>query len=202
MTKNERTKMIDDQMWLMKKVAQTGGGEDAWRYGCACLNGAYELYTGVVCSCPRNVKEGVRWLKIAAKRGSVGAMIELGCYYDSLRREKYLWAALYWEKSAWRKGAEFAGNNIALTYSRLGMKRRCHEWLERSYKRCPWSACVALAKTYLCGYGVRRDVRKAERLFNEVLSDSESVQEDRRLARHYLKMIKRGEFPDDDRPYP
>ena len=57
-------------------------------------------------------------------------------------------------------------------------------------------------KTYLCGYGVRRDVCRAEQLFREVLSDSESIGAHRRLARHYLKMIQRGEFPDDDRPYP
>ena len=316
MTKNERTKMIDDQMWLMKKVAQTGGGEDAWRYGFARLNGTYELYTGEICRCRRNIKAGLHWLEIAAKQGCVGAMVELGVYYwqnnptnhddlsIALYWEKKAWLkgellgavnmaaiyalqgergccnaminlvvarkgivdvwryafalltgncqrwlgidcrfrrnvdeglrllemaagngiseamvelgnfyadmktveslsrALFWMKKAWRYGEFVAAQNIAMVYLKLGKFTQCHKWLERGYKRCPWSACVALAKTYLCGYGVRRDVRKAERLFNEVLSDSESVQEDRRLARHYLKMIKRGEFPDDDRPYP
>ena len=190
----------------LRECAKTGDAFAAFRYGSACLRGSLETSTGEVLRCHKSIREGVIWLKQAADHGCGEAMIELGVYYGDVsqvrNRAKNLRQALYWEKKAWRTGVEVAGCNIALTYSRLGMKRRCHEWLERSYKRCPWSACVALAKTYLCGYGVRRDVRKAERLFNEVLSDSESVQEDRRLARHYLKMIKRGEFPDDDRPYP
>ena len=309
--------MEDIQMKLMKKAAQMGGSDDAWRYGAARLNGTYELYTGEVCRCRRNVKEGVHWLEIAAKRGCAGAMVELGVYYwwhktpashgdllTALYWEKkawlkgeqlgavnmaiiyallgkdgrcnaminlivarkgfvYVWRyafalltgnclrwfgidcrfrrnvddglrllemaagngiseamvelgnfftdqetaeslsrALFWMKKAWRRGEFVVAQNIAIVYSKLGKSTQCHKWLERGYKRCRWSARFSLAKTYLCGYGVRQDVRKAEQLFMEVLSDSESVADDRRLARHYLKMIQRGEFPDDDRPYP
>ena len=195
--------MVDAQMKLMKKAAQTGGSDDAWRYGAARLNGTYELYTGEVCRCRRNIKEGVHWLGLAAKQGCIGAMLELSChYYAQQSNRENLRKALYWDKKAWEMGDTVAGYNVALTYSKLGNRKRCHEWLVRGYRRCPWSACVALAKTYLCGYGVRRDVRKAERLFMEVLSDPESIVDDRRLARHYLKMIKEGAIPEDDRPYP
>lgn len=190
----------------LKKRAKTGDAFAAFRYGSACLRGSLETSTGKISRCHRSVREGGAWLKQAAEHGCGEAMIELGIYYgdDSQVRDKAkkLRQALYWEKKAWRTGVEVAGCNIAITYSKLGMRRRCHEWLVRSYKRCPWSACAVLAKTYLCGYGVRRDVAKAVRLFQEVLTDSESIGAHRKLARHYLKMIKKGAIPEDDSPYP
>ena len=302
-------------MKLMKTAAQTGGSDDAWRYGAARLNGNYELNTGEVCRCRRNIKEGLHWLEIAAKHGCSGAMVELGVYYWqnnptnhddlllALYWEKKAWLngeplgavnmaiiyalqgeegrcaemvnlviarkgfvdvwryayalltgnclqwfgidcrfrrnvdeglrllemaagngiseamvslgnfytdietaeslsrALFWMKKAWRHGEFVAAQNIAMVYSKLGRCTQCHKWLNRGYERCRWSARLSLAKTYLCGYGVRRDVDKAEQLFMEVLSDPESFVGDRRLARHYLKMIKNGKLPENDRPY-
>ena len=308
--------MVDAQMKLMKKAALIGGSDDAWRYGFARLNGTYELYTGEICRCRKNIKAGLHWLEIAAKQGCVGAMVELGVYYwqnnptnhddlsIALYWEKKAWQkgellgavnmaiiyalrgdggrcnaminlivarkgivnvwpyafalltgncqrwfgidcrfrrnvdeglrllemaacngiseamlelgnfyadmetveslskALFWMKKAWRYGELVAAQNIAIVYSKLGRLKHCHEWLKRGYEKCRWSARFSLAKTYLCGYGVRRDEAKAEQLFREVLSDSESVQGDRRLARHYLKMIEKGIFPKADRIYP
>lgn len=120
--------MVDVQMKLMKKAAQTGGSDDAWRYGAARVNGIYELHTGEVRKCRRNLKEGVHWLEIAAKQGCVGAMVELGVYYwqSNPTHHDDLSIALYWEKKAWLKGELLGAVNMAIIYALRGDGGRCN----------------------------------------------------------------------------
>ena len=198
--------MVDIQLQMMKKVAETGTPDDAWRYGCARLRGYYYVTNRKTCPCRRNTREGLRWLEHAAEHGCEGAMLELSSYYGGLPNTDAmsvnLYRALHWEKIAWRAGSELVAQNIAITYSMLGKRRLCHQWLLRGYKRCKWSTRLLLAKTYLCGYGVRRNMPKSKRLFQAVLGDRYSDSSDKVLAKKYLRMIERGEMPNDNVLYP
>ena len=189
---------------MLRKKASNGGPEWAFHLGCCLLRGEYETDTGVVQKIRRNIKEGLYWLRSAAEKGNYDAMIELGAYYaDTAKGDKSkLLTALFWEKKAWRANCEIAGQNIAVTYSQLGNRQLCHKWLQQGYKRCKWSTRLSLAKTFLCGYGVRRNVPKAEQLFRNVLRDHGSHPSHKALAKKYLRMIKRGESPDDSVVYP
>ena len=189
---------------MLRKKASNGSPEWAFHLGCCLLRGEYETEAGGIQKIRRKTKEGLYWLCSAAEKGNYDAMIELGAYYaDTAKGDKSkLLMALYWEKKAWRANCEVAGQNIAVTYSQLGKRRLCHKWLQRGYKRCRWSTRLSLAKTFLCGYGVGKDVQKAKRLLGDVLRDPCSHPSHKVLARRYLKMIRRGETPDDNVLYP
>ncbi|MBR4653223.1 MAG: sel1 repeat family protein [Kiritimatiellae bacterium] len=176
----------------------------AFQLGWSLLDGTCDTETGKEIKVRKNTKEGLYWLRVAAEKGIGEAMVGLGCHYgDTAKRSRSrLLAALYWEKKAWRANVERVGQNIAITYSMLGKKRLCHQWLLRGYKRCKWSTRLSLAKTYLCGYGVRRNMPKAKKLFQDVLHDERSHPEHKKLARKYLRMIERGEMPNDNVLYP
>ena len=168
------------------------------------LDGEYDSDTGEIRKIKKNVKEALHWLQVAAYGGNNNAMIELGCYYaNRARHDKSCFLkALSWEKKAWRAKCEVAGQNIAVTYSMMGKRRLSHQWLKRGYERCKWSTRFSLAKTFLCGYGVQRDVPMAKRLFLEVIGDRRSHPQHKALARKYLRIIRRGDKPDGKVIYP
>ena len=132
-----------NDLQMMRAKAQNGDADDAWLYGYALLNGSYPVVDAPDRVCKKNISEGVRWLELAAKRGCIGAMIELGSFYgmkvhkkmSRLQKLSCLHRALYWEKKAWRCGEPVAAQNIAMTYSLLGREKLCHVWLKRGYAK-------------------------------------------------------------------
>ncbi len=188
----------------LRKKAVNGGPEWARYLGSCLLAGEYETGAGEVRRIRKNEEEALYWLRQAADGGDAGAMIELGAYYGNLANHdrSCFVQALFWEKKAWQAKCEVAGQNIAVTYSMMGKRRLSHQWLKRGYERCKWSTRFSLAKTFLCGYGVRRDVPMAKRLFLEVIGDRRSHPQHKALARKYLRIIRRGDKPDGKVIYP
>ena len=190
----------------MRNVAKTGNADDAWLYGYALLNGCYPVENEHTRRCRKDVAEGIRWLESAAKRGCVGAMLELGDYYCSVAtnsgqdRLAKLNLALYWEKMAWRHGESIAAQNIAMTYALFGKPRRCFQWLNRGFKKCRWATIRSLAKSLYCGYGVRRNIERAKELYKEIQRGGNEA--DKEWARFYLRMIREGKIPSEIYPWP
>ena len=141
----------------MRIAAENGNYDDAWLYGYARLNGCYPVGDGLTRRCRKDIAEGIRWLESAAKRGCVGAMLELGEHYSSVTSDNgqdrlaKLKLALHWEKMAWRYGEAIAAQNIAMTYALFGKPRQCFQWLNRGFKKCRWTTIRSLAKSLYCG---------------------------------------------------
>ena len=180
---------------IIDVARSTGCSEDMWLCGYALMYGEFTSSDGVYHKCRKNISKALEWIEKAAKAGCTGAMIELGCYYSSLKpctRDNLL-RSLYWEELAWKNGEAPVAQNIAITYMKLKQPQECHAWLKRGYKKCRWPVALSLAKTYICGYGTKRDIDKARIILERIVDPSEnSYPSDVRKARRYLKEIEQG----------
>jgi len=66
-------------------------------------------------------------------------------------------------RSAWLKGCRGAANNIAILYREQGDRRAMFQWFKREADAGDGSAHLNLARCYLAGTGVRKDVQAALR---------------------------------------
>ena len=81
---------------------------------------------------------------------------ELGVEVDKAR-------AMQLYRQAWRRGCPGAANNIAILYREQGKPRAMFQWFKREADAGDGGAYLDLAKCYLAGTGVRKDVRAALR---------------------------------------
>ena len=188
---------LNKDIALMKLRALSGDADAAWQCGYALLNGKYEHETRGIVFCREDKREGLKWLKYAAEHGCAPAMLELGSYITSsclcqggYHDEAKLKEGLYWEKKAWRYGELMSALNIAVTYSMLRRNRRTVYWLHKAYDHCRWAALLPLAKAYLFGLGVRRNIGKASDILSELVGSEDSQREDVKCAEEYLEAIR------------
>jgi TPR repeat protein len=66
-------------------------------------------------------------------------------------------------RSAWRRGCPGAANNIAILYREKGNHRAMFQWFRREADAGDGGAHLDLAKCYLAGTGVRKNVQAALR---------------------------------------
>ncbi len=191
--------MMDIQK-IVDIATTSGNAEDMWRCGYALLHGEFISASGVSHKCRRNVRKAVEWLEKAANAGCSGAMIELGChyFYQKPQNRENLLRSLYWDELAWNSGEASAAQNMAVTYMHLGMPEKCHDWLKRGYKKCRWPVALSLAKTYVCGYGTKRDISKAKRILKWIVETRETCPDDISRARRYLEKLECGKIPKCD----
>lgn len=75
--------------------------------------------------------------------------------------DKAVAMALY--RKAWRRGSHIAASSIALLYQEQGKARLMFRWYQRAALLGDGSAQLDMAKCYLSGTGVRKDVQAALR---------------------------------------
>ncbi len=64
---------------------------------------------------------------------------------------------------AWRRGSHAAANNIAILYREQGKPKLMFRWFERVARAGDGSAQLDMAKCYLNGIGVRKNLQAAMR---------------------------------------
>ena len=89
---------------------------------------------------------------------ALGYMYDVG---EGAAVDKVMALKLY--RAAWRRGDHAAALNIAIIYRERGQMRRMFQWFERVACAGDGSAQLEMAKCYLNGIGVRKDVPAAIR---------------------------------------
>ncbi|MFD1844186.1 tetratricopeptide repeat protein [Sphingomonas qilianensis] len=78
---------------------------------------------------------------------------------EGVAADKALAMKLY--RKAWKRGSHAAATNIAILYRETGNKRVMFRWYQRVALAGDGSAQLEMAKCYISGTGVRRDVQAA-----------------------------------------
>lgn len=89
---------------------------------------------------------------------ALGYMYDVG---EGVAADKVTAMELY--RKAWRRGNHAAATNIAILYREMGRKRTMFRWYERVARAGDGSAQLEMAKCFLSGVGVRKDVQAALR---------------------------------------
>lgn len=122
-----------------------------------------------------------------ASLGDPECLQSLGYMYDvgqGVRSDKAKAMALY--RRAWRRGSHAAANNIAILYKEQGKLKLMFRWFQRVACAGDGSAHLDMAKCYLNGIGVRKNLQAAMRCL-AVASDSFYITEfEREEARELL----------------
>jgi len=116
----------------------------------------------------------------AAALGDASALMRLAFMYDvgelGVQVDKAQAMRLY--RQAWRKGCPGAANNIAILYREQGKHRTMFQWFRREADAGDGGSYLDLAKCYLAGAGVRKNMQAALRcLAAAVGSDQEYITE-------------------------
>lgn len=80
---------------------------------------------------------------------------------EGVTEDKARAMALY--RKAWRRGSHAAASNIAVLYREQGKPRLMFRWFERVARAGDGSAHLDMARCYLNGVGVRKNVQAALR---------------------------------------
>ena len=176
----------------LERRAENGDGEAAWVLGDAYADGDWvSLPDGPRAKVRRNEGKAIRWLWRAAELGETDALCRLGCLLTGTGRAEDLEEGIALLKRAWRKGCPTAAQNLAVTYSEMGKPRRCVAWLRRSCTREESADWFLLGIAHAAGYGVRKDLEEAARLFRKVRDDGKGFPIEREEAAGFLAMMER-----------
>ena len=118
-------------------------------------------------------------------------MCRLGCLLADTGRAEAVAEGIALLKRAWRKGCHVAAQNLAVTYSELGKPRRCVEWLRKACQHEESADWFLLGIACAAGYGVRKDLAEAGRLFRKVRDDEKGFPVEREEAEGFLAMMER-----------
>ena len=176
----------------LERRAENGDGEAAWVLGDAFADGGYvPLPDGRCMKVRRNTGKALRWCRRAVALGHTDALCRLGVLLIDTGRTEAVAEGMKLLKRGWRTGCPEAAQNLAVTYSELGNPRRCVVWLRKSC-RCEESAdWFLLAIAHAAGYGVRKNLEEAARLFRKVRDDGKGFPIEREEATKFLAMIER-----------
>ena len=156
----------------------------AFAYGFLLLEGLESVHVR------RNAKRAEFWLRRAVSSGRRDAICALADVLLSGRSEESAAEGLRLLRQEARRGDCFAAQNLAIVHSERGNPRRCLFWLERTEKLGD-PDLIHLGIARAAGYGCRRDLKRARRLFEKALSSRWSAQAEKEDARGFLDMLER-----------
>ncbi len=177
---------------LLERRAENGDGEAAWILGDAFSDGGcVSLPNGQCVKVRRNTEKAIRWFRQAVARGNTDAVCRLGALLTDTGRPGTVAEGMKWLKRGWRMGCPVAAQNLAVAYSEQGNPRRCVAWLRKACQ-CEESAdWFLLGIAYAAGYGVRKNLKEAARLFQKVRNDENGFPIQREEAAKFLAMMER-----------
>ena len=98
-----------------------------------------------------------------AQAGDHDVELNLGYFYDvGLGTRKNRVKAMYWYRRAYRRGSGAAASNIATIYRDEGRHAMEFAWYKRAAILQDGDAEVEIAKLYLSGSGVRKEVASSK----------------------------------------
>ena len=165
-----------------KARARRGDGYAAWSLGCL-----YALGTLGTVRAERSRRNALHWLRRAVSLGESLAVYELANQL-SAGSEASAAEGLRLLRNAARQGDAFAAQNLAIAHSERGNPRRCMFWLRKTeeFGNPDW---FLLAIAYAAGYGCRRDLKKARRLFRKCISSPYAFPGEHEESHGFLSMI-------------
>lgn len=176
--------------WVRR--AENGDREAAWTLGDAYADGGWVvLPDGGRRKIRRDRGKAVRWLRRAAELGETAALARWGGLLTDTGRPEEVAEGIALLKRAWRKGCFTAAQNLAVTYSELGEPRRCIAWLRRACRHEESADWFLMGIAFAAGYGVRKDLAEAARLFRKVRDDERGFPCEREEAAGFLGMLAR-----------
>lgn len=183
---NAKNQWIIDQL---KTKAEQGDAESAWRLGDAYSTGTLLLSDDCLLTVSRDLDKALHWSRQAVALGSWEAMPLLGTLLTDSRNPMRVKEGIAWLRRSYRKGIPEAAQNLAIVYSELGNPRRCVFWLRKTCLHAGHADWFHLAIAFAAGYGVRKNLKEAKRLFTLVESSPEAFPVDREEARGFLSML-------------
>lgn len=127
-----------------------------------------------------NFEHARRCYESGATLGDGMCLQALGYMYDvgeGIAADKALAMKLY--RKAWRRRNHAAASNIAILYRDMGNRRRMFRWYQRVAHAGDGSAQLEIARYYISGTGVRKNIAAALRCL-AVASTSDYVTEHER----------------------
>lgn len=176
----------------LERRAGSGDGKAAWTLGSAFADGdALWLADGTRKQVRKNTEKAIRWLRLAAALGETDALCHLGCLLTNTGKSEDVAEGILLLKRAWRKGCHMAAQNLAVTYSELDKPRLCVAWLRKACQHEESADWLLLGIAWAAGYGVRKDVGEAVRMFQKVRDDEMGFLSEREDAAGFLSMLER-----------
>ncbi len=126
-----------------------------------------------------------------AALGSAECMSRLAYMFDvgaGVAADKVLAMRLY--QRAWRQGSHVAANNIAILYREQGKRRAMFRWFQKAAQIGDGSAQLDMAKCYLEGTGVRRNLQAAIRCLSVALGSDYISEAEREEASKLMETLR------------
>lgn len=126
-----------------------------------------------------------------AALGSAECLSRLGYMFDvgaGVAADKALAMRLY--QRAWRRGSHVAANNIAILYREQGKHRAMFRWFQKAALNGDGSAQLDVAKCYLDGTGVGRNLQAAIRCLSAALSSDYISEAEREEAAELMEALR------------
>lgn len=138
-----------------------------------------------------DTEKAIRWFRLGVARGHTDAVCRLGVLLTDTGRPNAVAEGMKWLKRGWRMGCPVVAQNLTMAYSEQDNSRRCVAWLRKAC-RCEESAAwFLLGIAYAAGYGVRKNLKKAPRLFRKIRDDGDGFSIQQEEATNFLAMMKR-----------
>ena len=116
---------------------------------------------------------------------ALGYMYDVG---EGVAVDKVMALKLY--RAAWRRGDHAAAFNIAIIYRKRGQMRTMFRWFERVARAGDGSAQLEMAKCYLRGIGVRKDIQAALRCLAVARTSDYISEHERDEAQTLLRALR------------
>ncbi len=188
---NQRTRAERGLAEMMRR-AENGDREAAWTLGDAYADGGWvALPDGTRTEVRRHRGRAIRWLRRAAELGELDALARWGVLLTDSGRPEDVAEGIALLKRAWRQGCRVAAQNLAVTYSEQGNRRRCAAWLRKACRHEESADWLLMGIARAAGYGMRKDLAEAVRLFRKVRDDESGFPCQREDAAGFLGMLAR-----------
>jgi len=138
-----------------------------------------------------NFEHARRCYESGAALGDSMCLQALGYMYDvgeGVAADKALAMKLY--KKAWKRGDHAAATNIAILYREIGNNRMMFRWYQRVAQAGDGSAQLEMARCYIGGTGVRKDIQAALRCLAVANASSYITEYEREEAQAMLVALK------------
>lgn len=126
-----------------------------------------------------------------AALGSAECMSRLAYLFDvgaGVPADKARAMRLY--QQAWRRGSHVAAHNIAILYREQGKSRAMFRWFQKAALNGDGSAQLDMAKCYLDGTGVRRNMQAAIRCLSAALNSDYISEEEREKVSDLMETLR------------
>jgi len=138
-----------------------------------------------------NFEYARRCYESGAALGDAMCLQALGYMYDvgeGVVADKAMAMKLY--RKAWSRGSHAAATNIAILYREMGNNRTMFRWYQRVASAGDGSAQLEMAKCYLRGRGVRRNLQATLRCLAAAERSTYISEYERELAQRLLRRLR------------